>query len=87
MIHLKLVKNGEANAEGEIDPGECVSVPRSDLYTMLDKLTEMQSGLISLWDPDATIHPLSSSSRLHARDALNTAIVDLRKWIELVKIH
>jgi hypothetical protein len=57
-------------------------VRRSDLYALLDKLTTMQMGLVSLWDPDATIHPLTPAKRLQARDALNAAIVDLRQWIE-----
>jgi len=57
-------------------------VRRANLYELLDKLTAMQSALVSLWDPDATIHPLTPSKRLQAGDALNTAIVDLRKWIE-----
>jgi len=43
----------------------------------LDKLTAMQMGLVSLWDRDATIHPLGPAKRLQARDALSTAIVDL----------
>ena len=57
-------------------------VRRTDLYALLDKLTTMQMGLVSLWDPDATIHPLTPAKRLQARDALNAAIVDLRQWIE-----
>ena len=63
-------------------PEEWACVRRSDLYALLDKLTAMQMGLVSLWDPDATIHPLGPAKRLQARDALSTAIVDLRKWIE-----
>ena len=57
-------------------------VRRTDLYALLDKLTTTQMGLVSLWDPDATIHPLTPAKRLQARDALNAAIVDLRQWIE-----
>jgi hypothetical protein len=68
----------------EICPEEWARVRRSDLYALLDKLTAMQAGLVSLWDPDATIHPLGPAKRLQARDALSTAIVDLRQWIEYV---
>jgi hypothetical protein len=68
----------------EIWPEEWARVRRMDLYALLDKLTAMQTGLVSLWDPDATIHPLSPAKRLQTRDALSTAIVDLRKWIEQV---
>jgi DNA-binding PadR family transcriptional regulator len=57
-------------------------VREPDLYELLDKLTAMQVALISLWDPDATIHPLTETKRHQVRDALHTAIVDLRKWIE-----
>jgi hypothetical protein len=66
----------------ETSPEEWARVRRTDLYTLLDKLTAIQTGLVSLWDPDATIHPLTPAKRLQARDALNTAIVDLRIWIE-----
>jgi hypothetical protein len=68
----------------EICPEEWARVRRVDLYALLDKLTAMQAGLVSLWDPDATIHPLGPAKRLQTRDALSTAIVDLRKWIEQV---
>ena len=66
----------------ETSPEEWARVRRTDLYALLDKLTAIQTGLVSLWDPDATIHPLTPAKRLQARDALNTAIVDLRIWIE-----
>ncbi len=57
-------------------------VRRSDLYELMDKLTTTQMGLMSLWDPDATIHPLTPAKRLHARDALNAAIADVTNWID-----
>ena len=57
-------------------------IPRSDLYALLDKLTTMQMGLMSVWDPDATIHPLTDTKRRQAREALDGAIADLRAWIE-----
>jgi hypothetical protein len=57
-------------------------VARSDLYALLDKLTTMQSGLMSVWDPDATVHPLTDARRRQARDALQAAIADLMLWIE-----
>ncbi len=57
-------------------------VLRSDLYALLDKLTTMHAGLMPLWDPDATIHPLSGERRRAARDALHAAIADLTIWIE-----
>jgi hypothetical protein len=57
-------------------------VSRAHLYELLDKLTATQLALTSVWDPDATIHPLTTARRHQARDALLTAIVDLRKWIE-----
>lgn len=52
-----------------------------DLYALLDKLTTMQSGLMSVWDPDATIHPLTDQRRRQARDSLHAAIADLVAWI------
>ncbi|MGH8850925.1 MAG: hypothetical protein ACREYD_08015 [Casimicrobiaceae bacterium] len=61
---------------------DCAQVTHSDLYALLDKLTTMQSGLISVWDPDATVHPLTEAGRMQARDALQTAIADLTLWIE-----
>jgi hypothetical protein len=70
-----------ANIIGTI-PGDWARIRRSDLYALLDKLTTMQVGLVSLWDPDATIHPLTPAKRLQAGDALSAAIADLRKWIE-----
>ena len=66
----------------ETCPEEWACVGRGDLYALLDKLTAMQLGLVSLWNPDATIDPLGPAKRLQARDALSTAIVDHRKWIE-----
>ncbi|MGH8713618.1 MAG: hypothetical protein ACREYB_06400 [Casimicrobiaceae bacterium] len=57
-------------------------VPRNDLYALLDKLTTMQSGLMSVWDPDATIHPMTDATRRQARDTLQAAIADLTIWIE-----
>ena len=57
-------------------------IRRSDLYALLDKLTTMQMGLMSVWDPDATIHPLTDAKRRQAREALHSAIADLRAWIE-----
>ena len=57
-------------------------VRRSDLYALLDKLTMMQLGLMSVWDPDATIHPLTDTKRRQARDSLHAAIAELRDWIE-----
>ena len=57
-------------------------IRRSDLYALLDNLTTMQMGLMSLWDPDATVNPLTPSKRMLARDALNTAIADLTRWLE-----
>lgn len=57
-------------------------VLRSDLYALLDRLTMMHAGLMPLWDPDATIHPLSDGRRREARDALQAAIADLTTWIE-----
>ena len=75
------MKTQSADIIGTI-PQDWARVRRSDLYTLLDKLTTMQMGLVSLWDPDATIHPLTPAKRLQASDALNTAIADLRTWIE-----
>jgi hypothetical protein len=63
-------------------PEDWARVRRSDLYALLDKLTTMQMSLVSLWDPDATIHPLTPMKSMQAREALSTAIVDLRVWIE-----
>jgi hypothetical protein len=75
------MKTQSADIIGTI-PEDWARVRRNDLYALLDKLTTMQMGLVSLWDPDATIHPLTPVKRLQARDALNAAIADLRKWIE-----
>ncbi|HEY7943765.1 MAG: hypothetical protein ACHP7M_07165 [Burkholderiales bacterium] len=61
---------------------DLAQVARSDLYALLDKLTTMQSGLMSVWDPDATVHPLTDARRRQARDALQAAIADLMLWIE-----
>jgi hypothetical protein len=66
----------------EASPEDWAPVRRRDLYALLDKLTTMQMGLMSVWDPDATIHPLTDTKRRQARDALHTAIADLRQWIE-----
>jgi hypothetical protein len=66
----------------ETSPEDWARVRQSDLYALLDKLTTMQVGLMSVWDPEATIHPLTDSKRKQARDALHTAIEDLRAWIE-----
>jgi hypothetical protein len=63
-------------------PQDCARVSRSDLYSLLDKLTTMQTNLMSVWDPDATVHPTNDSKRRLARDALHAAIADLRVWIE-----
>jgi len=35
-----------------------------------------------LWDPEATIHPLTDARRRAARDELQAAIADLTIWIE-----
>jgi hypothetical protein len=63
-------------------PEDWARVRRSDLYALLDNLTVMQMGLVSLWDPDATVHPSTPMKRLQARDALHAAITDLTKWLE-----
>jgi hypothetical protein len=42
----------------------------------------MQTGLMSVWDPDATIHPLTDHRRQQARESLHAAIADLAAWIE-----
>ena len=57
-------------------------IRRSDLFAILDRLTMMQLGLMSVWDPDATVHPLTDTKRCQARDALHAAIADVRGWIE-----
>ena len=57
-------------------------VRRCELYALLDNLTMMQMCLVSLWDPDATVNPLTPMKRLQARDALHAAITDLTKWLE-----
>ncbi len=57
-------------------------VPRRDLYDLLDSLTTMQATLMPLWDPDATIHPMTDSRRSHALNALQAAIAHLTQWIE-----
>jgi hypothetical protein len=75
------MKTPSADIIGTI-PEDWARVRRSDLYALLDKLTSMQTGLVSLWDPDATIHPLTPAKCMQAREALNTAIADLRQWIE-----
>ena len=59
-----------------------VYVPRKDLYDLLDSLTTMQATLMPLWDPDATIHPMTDSRRSHALNALQAAIAHLTQWIE-----
>jgi hypothetical protein len=66
----------------EASPEDWARIRRSDLYALLDKLTTMQMGLMSVWDPDATIHPLTDTKRRQAREALHAAIADLRAWIE-----
>ena len=66
----------------EASPEDWARIPRSDLYALLDKLTTMQMGLMSVWDPDATIHPLTDTKRRQAREALHAAIAELRAWIE-----
>lgn len=59
-----------------------VCVPRKDLYELLDSLTTMQATLMPLWDPEATIHPMTDSRRRHALNALQAAIAHLTQWIE-----
>ena len=66
----------------ETSPEDWARIRVEDLYALLDKLTSMQSGLMSVWDPDATVHPLTDHRRRQARDALHDAIADLVAWIE-----
>lgn len=66
----------------EASPEDWARIRVGDLYALLDKLTTMQSGLMSVWDPDATIHPLTDLRRRQARDSLHAAIADIVAWIE-----
>lgn len=66
----------------EAGPEDWAHIRVTDLYALLDKLTTMQTGLMSVWDPDATIHPLTDHRRRQARDSLHAAISDLVAWIE-----
>ncbi len=66
----------------EATPEDWARIRVVDLYALLDKLTSMQTGLMSVWDPDATIHPLTDHRRRQARDSLHAAIADLMAWIE-----
>lgn len=66
----------------EATPEGWARIRIADLYALLDKLTSMQTGLMSVWDPDATIHPLTDHRRRQARDSLHAAIADLVAWIE-----
>jgi hypothetical protein len=66
----------------EAIPEDWARIRVTDLYALLDKLTSMQMGLMSVWDPDATIHPLTDHRRKQARDSLHAAIADLVTWIE-----
>ena len=66
----------------EADPDDWARIRVTDLYALLDKLTTMQTGLMSVWDPDATIHPLTDHRRRQARASLHAAISDLVAWIE-----
>ena len=65
----------------EAAPEDWARIRVTDLYALLDKLTTMQTGLMSVWDPDATIHPLTDHRRRQARDSLHAAIADLVAWI------
>lgn len=56
----------------EIGSDDMVCVPRVDLYALLDDLNSMHTGLMAVWDPDATIHPLSDARRKSASQALLT---------------
>ena len=66
----------------EASPEDWARIRVEDLYALLDKLTTMQSDLMSVWDPDATIHPLTDHRRMQARDSLHAAIADIVGWIE-----
>jgi hypothetical protein len=66
----------------QASPEDWARIRVGDLYALLDKLTTMQSGLMSVWDPDATIHPLTDHRRRQARDSLHAAIADIVAWID-----
>lgn len=66
----------------EASQEDWVRIRVTDLYALLDKLTSMQTGLMSVWDPDATIHPLTDHRRRQARDSLHAAIAELAEWIQ-----
>ena len=68
----------------ETSPEEWSRVRRSDFYTLMEILTAIQTGLVTLWNPDATTRPLGPANPPQAREALSTALVDLKKWIEQV---
>ncbi len=70
----------EETVESSTD--DIVRVPRIDLYALLDNLNSMYTGLTAVWDPDATIHPLSDARRKSASRALLNSIVDIRHWLE-----
>ena len=61
---------------------DMVPIPRADLYALLDSLNSMRTSLMAVWDPDATIHPLSDAKRQSASRALLNSIVDIRNWLE-----
>jgi len=57
-------------------------VSRTDLYALLDRLNSMHTYLMAVWDPEATVHPLTEARRQLARKALLSSIVDVRNWLE-----
>lgn len=72
---------GDASGSNEIG-NDTVAVRRVDLYALLDSLTSVHTGLMSVWDPEATVSPLSDARRLATNRALLISIADLRNWLE-----
>jgi hypothetical protein len=85
MFHLAWPMNLQTVDFVETSPKEWAHVRRSDLYTLFNILVALQTGLESLCDADGTMPSSGPANKLQARDALNNAIVDLRKWI--VQVH